>query len=96
MRGVAKILFGLSLGILVAPRAVSLPPPEDLPEEVLRTEIITEGRSPEDGSVLTAAEYADLEAELAEGEFPPTVNQEISHTIFLLRVLKLFRTVNPL
>ena len=94
--GVAKILTGIGLSIAVMPKAVSLPPPEDLPEEVLRTEIITEGRSPEDGTVLTAAEYADLQAELAEGEFPPTINQEVEHTIFLLRLLKLFRTLNPL
>ncbi len=84
------------MSLFVAPAVVSLPPPEDIPEEILRTEVVTEGRSPEDGSVLTAAEYATLQAELAEREFPPEVNEDIQHTIFLLRLLKLFRTVNPL
>ena len=39
-----------------------LPPPEDTPEEILRTEIITEARSPINGELLTAAEYAELQA----------------------------------
>ena len=39
-----------------------LPPPEDTHEEILRTEIITEARSPIDGELLTAAEYAQLQA----------------------------------
>lgn len=38
--------------------AIALPPPEDVPEEILRTEIITEARSAIDGQPLTAAEYA--------------------------------------
>ena len=93
---VLRILAVLILGLGYVPRVVSLPPPEDIPEEILRTEIVTEARSPEDGSVLTAEEYAELQAELADSEFPPTVNADIQHTIFLLRLLKLFRTVNPL
>ena len=93
---VVRVLGLLVVGLGFATKAVSLPPPEDIPEEILRTEIITEGRSPEDGSVLTAAEYEALVAELADTELPPTVNAEIQHTIFLLRVLKLFRAVNPL
>lgn len=93
---VIRILGLLMLSLGFTPRVVSLPPPEDIPEEILRTEIITEGRSPEDGSVLTAAEYAALQAALAESDYPPTVNADIQHTIFLLRVLKLFRSLNPL
>lgn len=93
---ILRILSLVILALGFAPRAVSLPPPEDIPEEILRTEIITEGRSPEDGSVLTAAEYAALQAELADSEFPPTINAEVEHTIFLLRILKLFRGLNPL
>jgi len=46
------------LCLLTPAPATALPPPEDLPEEILRTEIITEARSPIDGQPLTAAEYA--------------------------------------
>jgi len=89
-------LFAFTASLFVLPQvAIALPPPEDIPEEVLRAEIITEGRSPIDGSVVTAAEYAEIEREIAEREFPPTVNAEIQHTIFLIRLLKLADIINP-
>lgn len=53
------ILVGGML-LAIAPRAVALPPESDIPEEILRTEIITQGRSPIDGTPLTPAEYAAL------------------------------------
>ena len=40
--------------------ALGLPPPEDIPEEILRSGIITKARSPIDGQPMTAAEYAQL------------------------------------
>jgi hypothetical protein len=43
----------------------ALPPAEDLPEEYLRAQIILEGRSPLDGQVISAAEYADFMAQQA-------------------------------
>lgn len=76
--------------------AVCLPSPEEVPEEVLRTEIITEARSPLDGKPLTAAEYAQLKAQLAERSSPPQVSPNIRQLIFLLRLRQLFRTVTPL
>ncbi len=44
----------------------ALPPPEDLPEEILRTEIITEARSPIDGQPITPAEYIQLQLKQPE------------------------------
>lgn len=82
--------------ILAAPFAIALPPPEDLPEEVLRTEIITEGRSPVDGSPVTAQEYAEIQQEQGERNLPPTVNADVQHVIFLLRIRKLVQTILPL
>lgn len=91
-------LIGLLLGItvLVAKPALGLPPPEDVPEEVLRTQIITEARSPIDGKPLTAAEYAQLKALLAERSTPPDINPKIRQLLFLLRLRQLLRTVLPL
>ena len=74
----------------------SLPPPEDVPEEVLRTEIITLARSPIDGKLLTAAEYAQLKAQVAEGIFSPEVNPKLQQLILLLRLRRLLRTIIPL
>ncbi len=91
-------LIGLLLGItvLVAKPALGLPPPEDVPEEVLRTQIITEARSPIDGKPLTAAEYAQLRAQLAERSTPPEVTPKIRQLLFLLRLRQLLRIVTPL
>ena len=85
----------LGLTLLVAKPAVGLPPPEDVPEEILRTEIITEARSPIDGKPLTAAEYAQLQAELAQNPVSPDVNPKIKRLIFLLRLRQMLRTIIP-
>ncbi|MDJ0533020.1 MAG: hypothetical protein QNJ70_11085 [Xenococcaceae cyanobacterium MO_207.B15] len=75
--------------------ALALPPPEDIPEEVLRTEIIWEGRSPITGKSLNATEYAEIQARLKESRFSPQVSSEIQELIFLLQLRKLFKTLIP-
>ena len=75
--------------------ANALPPPEDIPEEILRTEIITEGRSPIDNQPLSAAEYEELIAQLTESKFPPELNSKVKEIVFLLELLKFIRTVTP-
>jgi hypothetical protein len=89
--------ISISLVILVSSycqkQVIALPPAEDIPEEVLRTEIITAGRSPMDGSPLTASEYAEIELKLQESP-PPELNPKIRESIFLLQIrqnlLKIF------
>lgn len=88
-------IWTLMLAAAISPKSVALPPPEDTPEEILRTEIILEGRSPIDGKVLTAAEYEQLQAQLAQSSLPPELNSDVEHIIFLLRVRKLFKTLIP-
>lgn len=80
---------------LSAQTSVALPPPEDTPEEILRTEIILEGRSPIDGKPLTAAQYAQLKQKLAQSPYPPQVDSSIKRNIFLLNILKFLKTLNP-
>ena len=91
-------IIGITLGLcplgIQAVRA--LPPPEDIPEEVLRTEIITEARSPIDGEALTAAEYAELEAQLAQSPYAPEINAKTRQLIFLLQIRQLLQTITPL
>jgi len=72
-----------------------LPPAEDIPEEILRTEIILEGRSPIDGKPLSAREYEELQAELKESSFAPEIDEDIQQLIFLLQIRKLFKTIIP-
>jgi hypothetical protein len=79
----------------VAP-ALALPPATDIPEEVLRTEIITEARSPIDGKLLTAEEYAELEAQLQEdARVSPEVAPRIRQLVGLLRLRLAIRRIFP-
>ncbi|MBF2056978.1 MAG: hypothetical protein IGQ45_07095 [Cyanobacterium sp. T60_A2020_053] len=73
-----------------------LPPESDTPEEVLSTEIIVEGRSYLDNSPLSASEYAELEAEKVSPRFATQLADEVRHNIFLLQLLKMFKTLTPL
>ncbi|MBD2514387.1 hypothetical protein H6G93_05070 [Nostoc sp. FACHB-973] len=66
---------------------IALPPPEDTPEEILRTQIIIEARSPIDGKFLTAAEYAQLQEQL-QAVPPPKLDPKIRDQIYLLRLRK--------
>jgi hypothetical protein len=81
--------------VLFSPSSLALPPPEDIPEEILRTEIILEARSPIDGKPLTASEYAQLQAQLAQSPYPPHLNPQIQQLIFLLEIRRLFKTLTP-
>lgn len=90
------ITLVLGICVIAIEPAVCLPPPEDLPEEVLRTQIVTEARSPIDGKPVTAAQYAQLKAQLEGRSPPPQVNPKIEQLIFLLRLRQLIRTVTPL
>ncbi len=75
------------------PAAVSENVSEDIPEEILRTEIITAARSPLTGEPLTAAEYAQLQASLAAPAGSTLVNPELRYLVFLLQ---LRRSVGPI
>ncbi|XWK85830.1 MAG: glutathione S-transferase [Phormidium sp.] len=67
-----------------------------MPEEILRTEIITEARSPIDGKLLNAAQYAQLQESLQLDSPPePMVSRDIKHLIFLLRLRSQIRLILP-
>jgi hypothetical protein len=91
-----QLIIGFSIYLMGIPVGVALPPPDDLPEEVLRTEIILEGRSPINGEAVTAAEYERQKEELGESPYPPQLSAELQHLIFLLRIRKMIRTFTPL
>jgi hypothetical protein len=75
--------------------AQALPPPEDIPEEILRTEIIIEGRSPLTGEPLTAAEYAQLQEQLQATDIQQ-VPDNLRQLIFLLQLRRLLRPLAPI
>lgn len=74
---------------------IASPPSIDIPEEVLRTEIILEARSPIDGKPLSAAEYAQLQAQIKTRPYPPKLSPKVRETVFLLRLLKILKTLFP-
>ena len=84
-----------SLGLLSGQAAgQALPPPEDVPEERLRTEIILEARSPLDGEPLSPAEYEALQADLVD--YPvPTLDPQIREIVFLLQIRRVLRPIVP-
>ncbi len=73
---------------------IALPPPADTPEEILRTEIIIEARSPIDGKPLNAAEYAQLQEQLQVSP-PPKLGANLRQTIYLIRIRKALRQFFP-
>ena len=95
MKNQLQILGSTIFWLLIASPSHTLPPPEDIPEEILRTEIILEGRSPMDGKPLTAGEYAELQAQIAQDPFPTVLNSQVREIIFLLGIRKFLKTVTP-
>ncbi len=94
-------IFGIGTSLIVGsslfvPKqiALSLPPQTEIPEEVLRTEIITAANSPLDGKPLTAAMYAELQAQLQDSP-TPKLSPKVRETVFLLRLRQLIRTFAP-
>ncbi len=69
---------------------------EDVPEEVLRTEMILEGRSPLDGSLMTPEAYALLEEALRHNQIHPLeIDSELQSLVFQLKLLNLLKTILP-
>lgn len=91
------VTFLLTSALILQPSLVlALPPSDDLPEEISRTEIITEARSPIDGKPLTAAEYLELQAELQTNPTPqPQLSPQLRNTVSLLKLRKFIKTVFP-
>jgi hypothetical protein len=90
--------IGLSTSIFFSgmPSSIALPPPSDIPKEVLRNETILDKRSPINGEPMTAAEYVEFKDKLAESPYPPQINSKLQQLIFLLQVRKFVKTVIPL
>jgi hypothetical protein len=93
MKRILLIILGFTTSILVglgglSGRAVmGLPPQEDIPEEILRTEIILAARSPINGKILTPAEYAQLQSQIQISP-PARLDPAIRDKIFLLQLRK--------
>jgi hypothetical protein len=100
IRFAESILIILSGSCIVTPIAIAenLPPANDIPEEILRAEIITEARSPIDGKPFSAIEFAEfivrVETQLARDDAAEGVKTSpFKDVLFLLRVRNFLRSV---
>jgi hypothetical protein len=97
----AQVISIALCGWLIASPLVNannLPPANDIPEEVLRAEIITEARSPIDGKPLSAAEFAELVIKIEQQldrdiASTATNNPKLKNLLFLIRLRGFLRSV---
>jgi hypothetical protein len=75
--------------------ALALPPPDEIPEEILRTEVIVEARSPLTGELISAADYAILQDRLRDPNIETVVDPDLADLIQLLRLRRIFRPILP-
>lgn len=92
-----SIQIGGQIAIPLA-QANTPPPADDIPEEVLRAEIITEARSPIDGKPLSAGQFAelaiDVEQQLNRADATAVAeNSQVKNILFLLRLRGFLRSV---
>jgi hypothetical protein len=103
--GGKAMVIGVSAGLMIWGALLPVPAQvvtvdvteaaEEIPEEILRTEIITEARSPLTGEPLNAAEYAQLQAELASPAGGNLVSQDLRYLVFLLQLRRAVRPILP-
>ncbi|MBE9139830.1 hypothetical protein IQ254_21975 [Nodosilinea sp. LEGE 07088] len=90
-----SLLIGLGCVAMLGNVAQALPPPDDVPEEVLRTELITEARSPLDGEPIDPVNYATLQDQLRDPNIETVVNTEIAQLIQLLEFRRVLKPILP-
>ena len=100
MKRILLVILSVTTSILVgfsghsSTVVMALPPQVDIPEEILRTEIILAARSPIDGRILTPAEYAELQAQIQISP-PPRLASGIRDKVFLLQLRKTLLQLFP-
>lgn len=87
--------MGPSLLMSATLPGLALPPEDEVPEEVLRTRVITEARSPIDGKPLSAGDYARLQEQLQDVNDTESVSSDLAQLIFLLQARRVVRPVLP-
>ncbi|MGQ9838116.1 MAG: hypothetical protein ACUVRV_09150 [Cyanobacteriota bacterium] len=90
--GIVSLLILLSSQWNVA---FALPPPTEIPEEVLRAKVDLGARSPIDNQPLSSTELLALQEALAAQAPEGSVSPEVEQLIFLLKLRKGFRDLFP-
>ncbi len=91
------LLTSISMGNTRVQAAESPAIEPDLPEEVLRSEILLDGRSPFDGKRVTATEYAELQQEIEQANaVEPQIAPKIRRLVGMLKFRKLIKRILPI
>ena len=88
-------ILGMLLGMNGVGSALALPPPDDIPEEILRAEADLAARSPLDNRPLSPSEYEQLRALQHSRRRDPEVAPEVEQLIFLLKLRQGLRSILP-
>ncbi len=81
----------------VSVRAAEMQTPDDVPEEVLRSEILLDGRSSFTGERLSATEYAEMQSEIEQtNAIEPQVAPKLRTLVGLVKLRKFIKTVLPI
>jgi hypothetical protein len=89
----AALMVGLGVGI--TPAAMALPPPTDVPEEVLRAEVIIEARDRLGQSIGPGA-YAQLQQTIdRRNQDNPQISEDLQSLLLQLRLLSVIKSVIP-
>jgi hypothetical protein len=99
-RSIGLLLIVMSGTQFFVPLAYASKPAttEDIPEEVLRAEIITEARSPIDGKPLSAIDFAELVVQVEQKTVQDDAtaslqNSSIKNLLFLVRLRGFLKSV---
>ncbi len=85
----------LALTIALMPSSVEAA--EEIPEEVLRSEILLDGRSSLTGERLSATEYAELQSEIEKtNAVEPQVSPKLRNLVGLIQLRKFIKRVLPI
>jgi hypothetical protein len=91
------LLTSISIGNTRVQATESTTIEPDLPEEVLRSEILLDGRSPFDGKRLTATEYAELQEDIEKANaVEPQIAPNLRRLVGMLKFRKFIKRVLPI
>jgi hypothetical protein len=98
-RGISILLMlGTTIALMPSPASATEPMvPEEIPEEVLRSEILLDGRSSFTGELLSATEYVEMESEIEKmNALEPQVAPKLRTLVGLVKLRKFIKTVLPI
>jgi hypothetical protein len=89
-------IIGPMIGAMVGlTPAIALPPPQDVPEEVLRAEMIVEARD-RSGQPIAPGAYAQLQQTIdRRNQDNPQISEDLQSLLLQLRLLSVIKSVIP-